>query len=69
MAEETTGIRISRRNRDRLSEFGKAGESLDTALDRVLKVAEDQKNRKNEKQNPLKALMPGEFTSAVPIPA
>ena len=36
----TTTISVSRQNRERLASFGKAGEPLDAALDRVLKFAE-----------------------------
>lgn len=35
-----TTVQVSRTNRERLSSFGKAGESLDIALDRVLMFAE-----------------------------
>ena len=35
-----TTIKISKENRERLANFGKAGESLNTALDKVLSMAE-----------------------------
>lgn len=40
MASEGTTIYVSLVNKERLSDFGKAGESMNTALDRVLTVAE-----------------------------
>lgn len=43
MAEPTKLMKVSLKNFDRLKKFGFAGESLDTALGRVLDVAEKQK--------------------------
>ncbi len=40
MAEGKTSISITKATRDRLAEFGRAGESLETALIRVLEIAE-----------------------------
>lgn len=39
MASDGTAVWVSRENRDRLANYGKAGESLNTALDRVLDLA------------------------------
>ena len=43
MAEPRTSISISKSTKDRLAKFGCAGESLETALIRVLEIAESQK--------------------------
>lgn len=40
MNEPITTIQISRENRDRLANFGRAGESLNDALTRILDLAE-----------------------------
>jgi len=40
MKESHTTIEVSRENRDRIASFGKAGESLNDALSRILDVAE-----------------------------
>jgi len=45
-AKATTSIRLSKDTRDRIANFGKAGESLETALIRVLEVAEDCEKRR-----------------------
>lgn len=37
----TTSIRLSKETRDRIANFGKAGESLETALIRALTIAEE----------------------------
>ena len=42
MKEPITTISVSRRNRDRIAAFGKAGESLDDALSRALDAAESK---------------------------
>jgi len=52
---ETTGIRISRRNKDRLADFGNVGESFDDALGRVLDMAEEIRMEKGRTRNPLMA--------------
>ena len=46
MAGRTTSIRLSKDTRDRLANFGKAGESLETALIRVLDIAEECEKRR-----------------------
>jgi len=45
----TTSIRMSKDTRDRIADFGKAGESLETALIRVLEVAEECEKRRAAK--------------------
>jgi len=45
MAESRTSISISKNTKDRLAKFGCAGESLETALIRVLEIAESQKTK------------------------
>ena len=44
MPEGRTSISISKNTKDRLAKFGFAGESLETALIRVLEIAEKHKN-------------------------
>lgn len=60
MGENTINIRVSRENRIRLAEFGKAGESFDDALGRVLDLAEESKygaKKGNKSVNPLMAAL------------
>ncbi len=40
MKESITTVQVSRKNRDRLAAFGRAGESLDNALSRILDVVD-----------------------------
>ena len=40
MKPDHTTIEVSRTNRERIASFGKAGESLNDALSRILDVAE-----------------------------
>jgi predicted DNA-binding protein len=49
MAGRTTSIRLSKETRDRIANFGKAGESLETALIRVLEIAEECEKRRASK--------------------
>lgn len=53
MAERTvtTSIRLSKETRDRIANFGKAGESLETALIRALTIAEQCEKKKIAKSN------------------
>lgn len=44
MKEDISSMRISKENRERLANFGRAGDSLDTALSRALDLAEKYKN-------------------------
>ena len=48
MAEPTKMVKVSVKAYDRLKRFGFAGESINTALERVLDIAE--KNKKEEKK-------------------
>jgi len=45
MAEPTKMVKISVKEYDRLKKFGYAGESINTALQRVLDIAEKKKGR------------------------
>jgi hypothetical protein len=47
MATSTKMVKISQREYDRLVKFGVAGESVNTALERVLDIAEE-KEKKNK---------------------
>lgn len=40
MKEPVTTMSVTRKNRDRIAAFGKAGESLDDALSRIMDVVE-----------------------------
>jgi len=58
MAEQMTTVKVSKRNRDRLANFGRVGDSFDDALERVLTIAEEHEAEKKRKQDPLNALIP-----------
>jgi hypothetical protein len=45
VAESTKMVKVSKKNFDRLKQFGCAGESLNTALGRVLDLAEDKEKK------------------------
>ena len=42
MPGETTSLRLTKDTKDRIANFGKAGESLETALIRALDLAEEK---------------------------
>jgi hypothetical protein len=45
MAEDTAQLRIHRKDLERLKNFGRAGDSMATALERVLDIAEKNNTR------------------------
>jgi len=50
VAESIKMVKVSEKNFDRLKQFGYAGESLNTALGRVLDLAEDKDKKREPKQ-------------------
>ena len=50
-----TTVKVSKRNRDRLANFGRVGESFDDALERVLAIAEEHEVEKKRNQDPLRS--------------
>jgi hypothetical protein len=46
MAEKRTTMSLSEKTRDRLSKFGFAGESLETALNRLMDQVEKERRKK-----------------------
>ncbi len=55
MREKTT-IKVSKELRDRISKFGYAGESLETAVERIIAIAEKEQEKKR-KQDPCNAML------------
>ncbi|MGA9097522.1 MAG: hypothetical protein WB392_01160 [Methanotrichaceae archaeon] len=51
MPGKRTSISLSEETRDRLANFGKAGESLETALIRALDLADECKAMKEKRKN------------------
>ena len=68
-ANSTTSMKLSKKTRDRIAKFGVAGESLETALIRILEIAEEYQRNESEKekqkQDPLMAL--SDATFAIPV--
>ena len=50
-------VRISENTIQRLSAYGKFGESYDDVIAKVLDELEEMKNRESKKQNPLEAIL------------
>jgi len=50
MSGERTSISVSKDTKDRISNFGRAGESLETALIRALDMADEHKKCKKEEK-------------------
>ncbi len=43
MGEKKTTLKVSKKNRDRLARYGVTGESFDEVLERVLEIADKEK--------------------------